>query len=268
MLWFSTALVAAFAFFPMYVGNLLPGAASRADARQADTLVVGVEGMTCGGCETSVEQALSSIPGVISATASFENARAVVVANHATIPSLSTIAGALGMVGYQLSPREGIEPADKPLIEGQWTAEVRFEDSTSVKMVVDLGRVGSRLAGEFDVLDWGVENYPVEVSLADTTIHLHFAGPNADFAGKLAGDRLIGLVTFRVQGTGQIEERELPLELQRVGGAQFSDTFLKLENAADDSALVQRLSPSGGELRDRFNADADKTRLLMLLSPT
>ncbi len=149
---------------------------------------------------------------------------------------------------------------EMPPIAGEWVGAVVFEDSTSVRLVIDLGWAGTRLSGEFDVAEWEIENYPVVASLEDPTVHLHFGGPNADFIGTLEAETLTGVMAF---GDGS-----LPTTLRRVGGARFSETYLELASAAVDSALVQRLSPDGTELRERFNADVHKTRLLMLLSPT
>jgi copper chaperone CopZ len=44
-------------------------------------LVYHVEGMTCTGCESSVEQAIRSVRGVKSVDASFKDSRAVVDLN-------------------------------------------------------------------------------------------------------------------------------------------------------------------------------------------
>ncbi len=154
---------------------------------------------------------------------------------------------------------DGIDGAGCPA--GAWAGSVPLEDGSTVLLVVDIGFVGSRCAGEFDVMDWGVENYPVEVVPADSTVQLLFAGANADFAGTLSGDSLL-------TGTIRFAEQQLPLTLRRTGDARFSENFLALERAADDSSVVERLSSNGEELRRRFNADSGKTRLLMLLSPT
>ena len=64
------------------------------------------------------------------------------------------------------------------------------------------------------------------------------------------------------------EEQET-LEFRRESTeARFSDGFLALEAAADDSSRVESLSSSALELREQFNRDSDKTRLIALLSPT
>ena len=151
--------------------------------------------------------------------------------------------------------------AAQEILAGEWIGSVTLEDSTTVHVVVDLGLADRRFTGEFDVMDWGVENYPVEVGLTDSTVQLHFAGPNADFVEAFSGDSLL-------VGTVSFEDTSLPLAFRRAGKAQFSETFLALERAADDSSLVEQLSSSGEELRRQFNADAGKTRLVMLLSPT
>ena len=70
-------------------------------------------------------------------------------------------------------------------------------------------------------------------------------------------------------GTGMTRGEEEPLELRRVAQQpQFSEGLLELEAAADDPSLVTRLSASGSELREQFNSDQEKVRLLMLLAPT
>jgi len=130
------------------------------------------------------------------------------------------------LIGTGVSPAGAV--TDHPPIAGEWIADVLFEDSTSVQMVVDLGLAGSRLTGEFDVLDWGVENYPVKVTLGDSTVYLHFAGPNAEFVGTFRGESMIGVVAF--------QDHNLPIEFQRIGEARFSDL------------------PPARERRRRFNA--------------
>jgi len=80
-LWVATAFVVAFSFFPSYVGLVVGGA--KADLAQpaeggAQTLVLGIDGMTCEGCAGVLARALSAVPGVMAVEVSYEDRSAVV----------------------------------------------------------------------------------------------------------------------------------------------------------------------------------------------
>jgi hypothetical protein len=146
-----------------------------------------------------------------------------------------------------------------PALAGQWMGELPIDEGETSRLVLDLGMIGSRWVGEFDLVQVGVENYPVEVAWVGQDLKLHFAGIDADFAGTIASDGQTLVVT---------QEGDESVTLKRAGEAQFSEWFLKLEAAADDSTRVAGLSPNAGELKARFNADRELTRLVVLLSPT
>ena len=150
----------------------------------------------------------------------------------------------------------------RPSLAGHWIGDVPLGEDQTPQLVLDLDKLGSRWVGEFDVVAFGVENYPVQVDLSGTTVKLRFSAANADFAGALSpdGDRLTGTLDF--------SGRKVAVEFQRTGAVEFSQSFLALEAAADDSTSVERLSANFDELRTRFNAERDKFRLVMLLSPT
>lgn len=262
MLWLSAALVAAFAFFPEYVGSVVGGAGTPAGSQGNEVLILGVRGMTCTGCEATVERALAEVPGVVGVEASFQEERVVITIESSSAPSTATLAAALGSAGYELAPMANAMLPVEASVSGHWVAEVQLADGTNVGLVVDLDRLGTRWAGEFDVREFGVENYPVQITLSGRAVTLHFAGPDADFHGTLTADGTVlsGVVSFG-------DERILT-ELRRTGDPQFSETFRQLEAAVGDSTLVERLTDDGTELRRRFNADRDKVRLVMLLSPT
>ena len=59
VLWTSAFLVAVFAFFPSYVGRVIGASAMSAEEDPSQLLVLGIEGMTCTGCEASVEVAVT-----------------------------------------------------------------------------------------------------------------------------------------------------------------------------------------------------------------
>jgi hypothetical protein len=147
-------------------------------------------------------------------------------------------------------------------LAGQWEADLPVEDGMTSRMLVDLGTLGSRWVGEFDLAEFGVENYPVEVSTSDERVSLHFTGIDMDLEGRLEDGS-------RLSGTAKFGEEQVPLVFRRVAAEpQFSGDFLALEAVADDLQRVTKLSAEGTQLRDRFNADQGKTRLVMLLSPT
>ena len=262
-LWLSAAFVVGSTFFPNYIGSLVGRSVISSAHGKTETIVLGIAGMTCSGCEASVEHALSTLPGIVSVSASYADARAVVEVDNGSPPSRSSLVAAVARAGYVLSPMaEASEVAQSPSVAGHWMADLVFEDADTVRMVLDLGQLESRWVGEYDVAEFEAENYPVEVSLADSVVGLHFAGSNADFAGQLSKDGKI------LSGILHFGQENLPAEFRRTGGAQFSESLLHLEAAAHDSSSVAELSVDGTELRNQFNADQNKTRFLMLLSPT
>ncbi len=76
------------------------------------------------------------------------------------------------------------------------------------------------------------------------------------------GSQLIGRAIQR----GEDEDWEL--SFTREGAASFSELFLKLESAAEDTTAVLPLSNDARELRAAFNQDTGKVRLLMLPAPS
>jgi len=71
-MWLATALALSLLGIPYVTGS-----AARSTPPDG-ALVYHVEGMTCEGCESSVEQAVRSVKGVKSVDASFQDSRAVV----------------------------------------------------------------------------------------------------------------------------------------------------------------------------------------------
>jgi hypothetical protein len=155
----------------------------------------------------------------------------------------------------------GLEGSGDPLA-GHWITELEDPDGTLITLVMDLGTLESRWVGEYDLPEYEIEDYPVEVKSNGPRVVLFLAGIEASFEGSIQADGALA-------GIGQSEGHpDEPITFRRTGPPEFSAGFLRLESAARDSTLVEPLSPDGAELQARFNEDRDKVRLLMLLSPT
>ena len=145
-------------------------------------------------------------------------------------------------------------------LDGEWQGKVSLHEGDTAEVVLDMQKMGSRWVGRYKVEAYGLEDYPMEIVSSRESVKLFFSHPDAHFEGKLGPPgTLSGTLSH---------DTPIPLTFHRTGEAKFSEMFLKVEQAADDSSLVEVLSPDLGELRTRFNADREKTRLLMLLSPT
>jgi copper chaperone CopZ len=265
MLWFSTVLVIAFAFFPNYIGLLFgaQGTSAQTTAVSTETWTLRIDGMTCAGCEAAVTTALSAVPGVLDSRASYEDRTAIVTVDRKSLPSRMGVSLAIAGIGYTLVESNS-PPSPGRSLAGHWLATSETEDGQEFEIILDLGQVGSRWVGQFDLPTFNVENYPVEVTVGDSLIELHFTAMTMDFKGVLSSDsaRLSGRAIQR----GQQEDWELVFE--RTGEASLSELFLKLEGAADDTTAVHSLSNDARELRAAFNRDTDKVRLLLLLAPS
>ena len=150
---------------------------------------------------------------------------------------------------------------ERPSLSGHWSAIVH-RDGEDHSIEVDLDVLESRWVGEFDVPSFGLENYPVEVALSDSAVDLHFSAVAVDFHGQFSSDAdsLIGMARRE-------NEEPFEIELHRTGEASFSEMFLALEKAAEDSTAVRVLSGLE-DLKTAFNRDVAKVRLLMLLAPS
>jgi hypothetical protein len=146
---------------------------------------------------------------------------------------------------------------------GHWTASVALSDSESVTLIVDLGRSPEGFTGEFDTPEFGVENYPVTARVDSSGgVHMVFSGPEAEFTGRITeGDSILA-------GTIVFGEESYVVRLRREGAARLSPRFLELNAAAEDPTRVTSLTADFAELRAAFNRAADRTRLVLLLSPT
>ncbi len=110
ILWVSTVIVAAFIFFPGYVGLLLGGSSSTAAADAAGLLEAGareyvfdVEGMHCEGCAVTLRNELVKLDGVAEARVDYASRTARL---RATGEDIATrVADVASRVGYTATTR-------------------------------------------------------------------------------------------------------------------------------------------------------------------
>lgn len=112
MLWGSAAVVAAFIFFPNYVGLLLDGSNSTATAStgglvetDARKYTFDVEGMHCAACAVTLRNELVKLDGVVDAQVDYGNTTARLRATGDGIPA--RVAEVASRVGYTATPRAG-----------------------------------------------------------------------------------------------------------------------------------------------------------------
>lgn len=108
VLWVATVFVIAFATFPNYVGVLFGGtdgpppvAAASFSSRTYVT-----DGMTCEGCASHVEKALTEIDGVASADVSYPDKLARIYLTDGANVSDVEVIGAVEATGYRARPHQ------------------------------------------------------------------------------------------------------------------------------------------------------------------
>lgn len=110
-LWIATIGIVTFALFPFYTGFLVSAFGSNApetpnqvsvaskNEAQNKTVTIEVEGMTCNGCASHIDETLKKLKGVISAKASYQDKNVKVVYNPNQI-TLENIKKAINDIGY------------------------------------------------------------------------------------------------------------------------------------------------------------------------
>lgn len=272
MLWLATVFVVVFALFPLYAAPLLDAFESSDAADQAgatETRILSVDGMTCGGCEAHVENALTGVPGVLSTQASHDKREAVVVVDTGSPPTLPALIAAVQSVGYEATdgsadrPASAVSAPNGSGLSGKWRTELSDDERGNVECIVHIVNLDeNHWVGELDVPSLDVHDYPVDVEVSARDVSLMFTAIRMDARVELSDDGQT------MSGTLQTNDGTEPIELIRIGEAEISEMFLELEAVAADPSVVKKLSSDAGELRARFNEDDDKVRLVLLLSPS
>jgi len=86
-----------------------------ADAYQIRNIKLEVAGMTCSGCEESINHAAMEIAGVVTAKANYDKGEAIISFNEAT-SSQQEIIDAINATGYKVLTIEVIDPSTAPVI--------------------------------------------------------------------------------------------------------------------------------------------------------
>lgn len=110
MLWGSAVVVAAFAFFPSYAGLLLAETTKAVPAQgsaPSPTVTLGIEGMSCEACAVHIVKGLEKVPGVRSATVSYDDKTASVSVDPVSPPSRDALAKAVKGAGYEVTSVTG-----------------------------------------------------------------------------------------------------------------------------------------------------------------
>lgn len=105
MLWVATVVVAAFAFFPKYVGVVLGGGEAATVAAEHEPSLVRsyrVAGMTCESCITHVKDAVAAVPGVVAVDVDYAAGMARIHVQNANVAD-STLVAAIAGLGYEAS---------------------------------------------------------------------------------------------------------------------------------------------------------------------
>jgi mercuric ion transport protein len=256
----AAVLVFLFAAFPNYVGRLSAlGSTVASPIGSADSvLTIGVHGMTCAGCQASVESALREVPGVETARADFDRKSATLRLNGQTRPTSAALAAALSSAGYQLASAS--VASSEVNFAGHWTGRLPVSTEKMVPLTVDVGRLGDRWIGEADVEEQGVKDHPIGVAVEDSVLRLTLSR-GLTFQGRLSPDGK------SIHGQFTHGDDASQLTLTRAGGAQFSKALLEFEQSAAGAPVIS-LSADGAELRRDFNRERSKVRLVLLLSPT
>lgn len=106
LLTLATVMTLAFAFFPSYVGSLFAGDDATATVvTETHPVVLGIEGMTCAGCEVAVTKRLENVPGVVVSDVDYTSGQATVLVP--TGVEDGQLREAVEAAGYQVTDIKG-----------------------------------------------------------------------------------------------------------------------------------------------------------------
>ncbi len=164
-------------------------------------------------------------------------------------------AAAVWGIGSERDIQAGISPA------GHWVGTINAGDE-QIELIVDINRsLDESWVGEVDIPAQGLEDFPLDVHLEGSVLTLSLTG--VEWRGYLSADGASYTGTLQ-QGS----RPEVPFNLRRTGSAEISEELRAMTNPALEDSGVRLLSADGRELREQFNRDLGKVRLVLLLSPS
>lgn len=104
--WLSVLFIAAFAFFPSYVGLLLGGSGESEETIHSVSddqvqMNFSIDGMSCQACSTAIRAGLEQVSGVAAADVSFEKGRASVRLEPGAATTAEDLIAAIERLGYR-----------------------------------------------------------------------------------------------------------------------------------------------------------------------
>lgn len=165
--------------------------------------------------------------------------------------------------------RAGGENVFGPALDGLWKGWIVYEEGEiELDITVEIARDGEgALGGTIDVPSQAMQYYPLSrAELDGDAVTLEFIRDSEKtkdarylFAGALdeSGERIEGMFTGWYDDDGR---NHVPFVLERAGEA-FA------ERPEPRRAELHAMSDAGDELKRAFDADADKVRLLVTVSP-
>jgi len=152
-------------------------------------------------------------------------------------------------------------PRDDEAFQGHWEGTVDYAGNR-MPLILDVAVENGRIVAEADLPHEGLENYPVELHVQNDSVRVGIQ--SLEGAPEMRGK--LDAATQRIDGEFIFDQERFPFLLKRIGAAQISAARKEFEAAPQSQVTV--VSVDAHELRDAFNRDAGKTRLLLFLSPT
>ena len=144
---------------------------------------------------------------------------------------------------------------------GHWVGTIDAGDE-QIEFIVDVDRgLDGLWLGEIDIPVQGLEDFPVDVHIEGSTLTLSLTG--VEWRGEISGDGASFTGTLH-QGS----RPAVPFDLRRTGNPEISDELRAMTNPDLKDNGVRPLSADGKELREQFNGDSGKVRLVLLLAPS